>query len=427
MRRTSGLRQLWTAAVKRLTCAFAERDILIRANGRVRFVRLGPRVQIAIAALLVMILPPTAHTVIKSAFFPSQIIAEKSAEIARLKVDYERLRGEASESQSRYRAITQHLEAKHDYLLGVIAQNTAMQSDLGQLRGALQRTESERASALAARETLLERLSQLDGSLKAMAAEKSSLMASLERKWADQREANQERERADQLQERLTVLQIGQQEVLKRLSARTAGSIGEVRDLIAMTGLDADRLLARTAVGSGIGGPFVEFDLDREEPPVDTQIAALNSHIDQWDELQQVLRRLPLSAPVDNYVLMSPYGKRKDPINGKWAMHAGVDLGGHSKAPVLSAGPGVVIFAGINGSYGRMVEIDHGMGIRTRYGHLSSLSVRKGQRVDYRQSLGVIGSSGRSTGTHLHYEVLVNDTPHDPMKFIQAGKHVFKG
>jgi murein DD-endopeptidase MepM/ murein hydrolase activator NlpD len=215
--------------------------------------------------------------------------------------------------------------------------------------------------------------------------------------------------------------------MLERLAERTRDSIGELRDVIAMTGLDADRLLAKVGAAGGLGGPFIEAGIDGDEGSTEIQLATLNSHIDQWGDLQQVLRRLPLAAPLDDYVTRSPFGKRKDPINGKWAKHSGLDLGAPPKTKVHSTAPGIVVFAGTHPSYGRMVEIDHGMGVRTRYGHLNSFSVRKGQTVAYRQPIGVIGNSGRSTGIHLHYEVLVNDSPQDPMRFIQAGKHVFKG
>lgn len=410
-----------------LSRVFPEREVLLRANGRVRFLRLSRKVQVAGVMMLLLLAPPVGYTVVKDIFFPDRVIAEQNAEIARLKSAYRKLQAESSETQARYRTITQQLEAKHRYLLYVIEQNTALQADLGQARGALENSEADRRRLLASRQALLDKLDQLDSSLKTMSSEKDALLADLERRRDDQRRAVAERRRADELQERLVALQLGQQEVLKRLSARTAGSISEVKELIAMTGLDADRLLADIAVASGVGGPFIEADLDSEQPPVDTQLAALHSHIDQWDELQQVLRRLPLSAPIDNYAVMSTYGKRRDPINGKLAVHHGVDLGGKPGSPVLSAGPGVVVFAGSNGSYGRMVEIDHGMGIRTRYGHLNATSVRKGQRVEYRQQVGVIGSTGRSTGLHLHYEILVNGKTYDPLKFIQAGQHVFKG
>ena len=395
-------------------------------------------VQVACVVAMLLLLPAVVYTTGRDFLFHDSVIAQKSNEVDDLKAAYRELKSETAESQARYRLITQQLEAKHAYLLSVLQQNSALRDDIGQARSELQSSEEERRNATASREALLMELSQLETSLKAVSSEKETLAGNLSAKEQElhdvtvaharmARSQNRLQARSDELQQRLASLQHGQQEVLERLSARTADSLDEIKSVIAKTGLDPDRLLAAVTTASGVGGPFVEFSDERVQKRGDQQLAALNSHIDQWDELQQMVRRLPLSAPVDNYVQMSPFGKRRDPFNGKLAMHNGIDLAATPKSPILSAAPGKVVFAGTNGSYGRMVEIDHGMGIRTRYGHMSAISVRSGQTVGYRQPIGVIGSSGRSTGLHVHYEVLVNGVAHDPVKFIEAGKHVFKG
>lgn len=411
--------------------------MLLRANGRVSFFHMNATVQIAGVLVVLLLLPAVVYTTGRDFLFQDSVIAQKSHEVDNLKAAYRQLQSESAESQMRYRLITQQLEAKHAYLLSVLQQNNTLRENIGQMRSELQNSEEERRTTTASREALLMELSQLESFMKTVSSEKESLVSSLSAKEQELNQVASERARmaraqnrlqtrADDLQDRLASLQIGQQEVLERLSARTAGSIDEIKGLIAKTGLDPNRLLADVTSMSGVGGPFVEFD-ERNNKRNDMQLAALNSHIDQWDELQQVMRRLPLAAPVDKFAQMSAFGKRRDPLNGKWAMHYGVDLAAAPKSSILSAAPGVVVFAGTNGSYGRMVEIDHGMGIRTRYGHMSSISVRKGQTVGYRQEIGIIGSTGRSTGLHVHYEVHVNDVPYDPMKFIEAGKHVFKG
>lgn len=410
----------------------------MRANGRVRFFHMNATVQIACVAALLLLLPAVVYTTARDFLFKDSVIAQKSNEVDNLKAAYRQLQSESAESQMRYRLITQQLEAKHAYLLSVLQQNNALRANIGQMRSELESSEDERRTVAASRESLLMELSQLEAFMKTVSSEKETLSSNLTAKEQELKQAAADRarlardqrrlqSRADDLQQRLSKLQVGQQEVLERLSARTAGSIDEIKGLIAKTGLDPNQLLADVTGGSGVGGPFVEFDERSNNKRSDMQLAALNNHIDQWDELQQVMRRLPLAAPVDKFAQMSAFGKRRDPFNGKLAMHNGVDLSAAPKSPILSTAPGKVVFAGTNGSYGRMVEIDHGMGIRTRYGHMSSISVRKGQTVGYRQEIGIIGSTGRSTGLHVHYEVQVNDVPHDPMKFIEAGKHVFKG
>ena len=108
-------------------------------------------------------------------------------------------------------------------------------------------------------------------------------------------------------------------------------------------------------------------------------------------------------------------------------MHYGIDLAGVYHSPVRATAPGVVVRVGWNGSYGRVVEIDHGLGLRTRYGHLHRILVKRGQKVGFRRKIGQMGNSGRSTGAHVHYEILVNGKPLDPAKFMEAGEHVLKG
>ncbi|MFQ5765541.1 MAG: M23 family metallopeptidase, partial [Rhodospirillales bacterium] len=103
-----------------------------------------------------------------------------------------------------------------------------------------------------------------------------------------------------------------------------------------------------------------------------------------------------------------------------------IDLGGPFKSSVYATAPGVVTYAGWKGKYGKLVEIDHGAGLKTRYGHLHKFFVKKGQKVNFHKKIGLLGSTGRSTGAHLHYEVVFKGRAKNPMKFIRAGKYVFQ-
>ena len=107
-------------------------------------------------------------------------------------------------------------------------------------------------------------------------------------------------------------------------------------------------------------------------------------------------------------------------------MHYGLDFGSTPRAPIYVTAPGTVSFAGWKGNFGKMIEVDHGAGIKTRYAHLSKITVKKGQTIAFGDKIGVIGSTGRSTGNHLHYEILFRDKALDPMQFIKAGRYVFK-
>jgi murein DD-endopeptidase MepM/ murein hydrolase activator NlpD len=153
----------------------------------------------------------------------------------------------------------------------------------------------------------------------------------------------------------------------------------------------------------------------------------LENRLVHWTALNAVLERLPIAPPVDNFSISSSFGKRQDPFTKRRAFHSGMDLAGAKRTSIYATSPGVVTFAGWKGPYGRLVEIDHGLGLRTRYGHLRKTLVKKGQKIDFRHKIGLMGSSGRSTGTHVHYEVVFDGKPLNPRKFLKAGKYVFKG
>lgn len=234
------------------------------------------------------------------------------------------------------------------------------------------------------------------------------------------------------LANRLSTVQLTQEQVVQKLTERARINVDEVEKTVAMTGLDVNNLLGAAAkqLSANAGGPFIEPARrfrSAEELKILASVDKLGGQVDRLEQLQLVLRTLPLVSPLDSYMIESPFGIRQDPLNGKAAMHEGVDLKNQPGTPVLSTAPGKVVYAGWMGEYGRLVEIDHGLGIRTRYAHLRAISVKVGEEVSYRQEIGKLGSSGRVTGPHVHYEVRVNGKPYDPMNFLEAGKYVFKG
>lgn len=233
------------------------------------------------------------------------------------------------------------------------------------------------------------------------------------------------RQRTVALLQRLDDLHAAQGDVLDRLGARTSKNIQEAEKLIAMTGLDLEAVLARaTETVSGQGGPL--FEVDNAEG-LSGSVSEIDTQLTRWAALRSLLQRTPLISPVDFYHRASGFGLRRDPFSKKKAMHYGVDLAGWAGAPVWASAPGKIVFAGRKGRYGKMVEIDHGYGIRTRYGHLRKVLVQRGEEVGHRHKIGLLGSTGRSTGPHVHYEVRFDGKPINPDKFIKAGRYVFKG
>lgn len=236
------------------------------------------------------------------------------------------------------------------------------------------------------------------------------------------------RRRTVGLLQRLDDLHAAQGNVLDRLGERTVKNIEEAEKLITMTGLELDQVLTRaTRNVSGQGGPLFEVAGSEELEGLPGSVSVIDNQLTRWAALRALLNRTPLMSPVDFYHMASGFGLRTDPFNKKKAMHYGVDLAGWGGAPVFATAPGKVVFAGRKGRYGKMVEIDHGYGIRTRYGHLRKVLVKRGEEVGHRHEIALLGSTGRSTGPHVHYEVRFDGKPLNPDKFIKAGRYVFKG
>jgi murein DD-endopeptidase MepM/ murein hydrolase activator NlpD len=189
----------------------------------------------------------------------------------------------------------------------------------------------------------------------------------------------------------------------------------------------ADPEFAGFSPSFGTGGPSREVsDSEHVFEKFQDRSDRLMTLSQDLQALQALLDCAPLAPPLDYYNLTSKYGNRKDPFTKKPDWHEGVDLGAWPGTRVRATAPGVVTHAGYKGGFGRFVLIDHGCGIETAYGHLKKIYVKKGDNLDYRDTLGEVGSTGRSTGPHVHYEVRIQGKPVDPYQFIEAGRYVFK-
>jgi murein DD-endopeptidase MepM/ murein hydrolase activator NlpD len=189
-----------------------------------------------------------------------------------------------------------------------------------------------------------------------------------------------------------------------------AGGIAQFERVLASAGVDVAHLFAQYGMRTGEGGPFIPAP-GGQHP--DTTLSP-----EKLAALQSLVKVLPVSAPLASYELGSPFGVRGDPINGHSAYHTGMDLLAPYMTPVYATAAGVVTYSGYRDDYGKVVEIDHGNGISTRYAHLHRQTASVGQSVAAHTQIGFLGSSGRATGPHVHYEVLVNGEPQDPAKFL---------
>ena len=380
---------------------FPERQILVRADGRVSYITLSRRAQITVAtgglaaiALFAFALADPLH---RRQAAPEQIQAQSADLRAQIDELQRRLAGanaqlaqaasaaiDASkasfeDAQARIRA----LEEMRDR--SIVEQRKQRQS----LQARLRQLETER-DFLQARVTEL----QGQGSLLGPIAPDAAAQAPAAPAQPDAPPPSITDPPSDQRSE-------------------TIDNSSEAERLLASAGIDPKKLLGRLgSVPPGQGGPYLARGGG-------SRLADTDARSENW---QQIIETLPLGAPLAQYQIESGFGGRTDPFHGRQAFHAGVDMSAPYRSPVYSTAPGTVIFTGVKSNYGKMVEIDHGNDIITRYAHLHRITVARGQRVPVHHKVGEMGSTGRSTGPHLHYEVVVDGTAQDPEKFLQAGK-----
>lgn len=202
------------------------------------------------------------------------------------------------------------------------------------------------------------------------------------------------------------------------VEARTRQTAEAIREF----GLDP-RAMSRQAQGGPLQPIRAVMTLDGA---IDSEIADLEIALNRLAVMEISLRAIPSAKPTAYGSMSSPFGLRRDPFTRGRAMHSGIDFRGSTGQGILATGPGRVSFAGWKGGYGRTIEIDHGAGVITRYAHLSGLNVRVGEQVDRGDRIGRMGSSGRSTATHLHYEVRINGRAVNPRPLLEADRDVLE-
>ncbi|WP_375456210.1 peptidoglycan DD-metalloendopeptidase family protein [uncultured Methylobacterium sp.] len=218
---------------------------------------------------------------------------------------------------------------------------------------------------------------------------------------------------------RLDGLAAAQAVSLDRFTERAGRDLGRLRRALGGTGLDLRRLAAPAE--AGLGGPLVPLDAN----PFSAAVALAARTAGDARTLRHVAASLPLARPIRaEHGVASGFGTRLDPFTRGLALHTGLDLKAEMGEPALATAPGRVVAAEPAGGYGNMVEIDHGRGVVTRFAHLARIAVRPGQWLRAGDLVGRVGSTGRSTGAHLHYETRIDGEPVDPQGFLDAGRQL---
>lgn len=225
--------------------------------------------------------------------------------------------------------------------------------------------------------------------------------------------------------QRIMAVRLDQERLIARAESFAQNRAERLRLAFRLAGLNP---AAYVAPGVALGGPLVEARdpralaaiLDVDEAFA-LRIRHASDSLNEMRRLADVASSTPIARPTGARTT-SGYGVRFDPFNGRPALHQGQDFAAALNTPILATAPGVVSFTGVRSGYGNTIEIDHGRGFKTRYAHLNAIAVRPGQAIAVGQRIGAMGTTGRSTGVHLHYEVWVDGRPQNPARFLKAGE-----
>jgi murein DD-endopeptidase MepM/ murein hydrolase activator NlpD len=223
----------------------------------------------------------------------------------------------------------------------------------------------------------------------------------------------------------LARLEARQEAFSAHLLAAVNARAGKAGAAVAKLGLDPKSLVRKASTGQG--GPFIPWrGRIGRAGALGKSFAALEGALFRMEVLERTLVAIPSGQPAHVLMLSSSYGYRHDPFTGASAMHSGLDFPGPLGTPILAAAPGKVVFVGRRSGYGNVVEVDHGQGILTRYAQLSGFTTGVGTQVAAGQQIAKMGSTGRSTGSHLHFEVRLNGVAVNPRRFLEAKADVLE-
>tara|TARA_R100000655_G_scaffold24611_2_gene49963 strand:- start:2543 stop:3871 length:1329 start_codon:yes stop_codon:yes gene_type:complete len=426
---------------------FPERRVFLKSDTDTRFIRLRPVTQLFVftGASLFVAWSIVATAVILmdsigSGNFREQAKRDQRTYQARLSDLSAQRNGRAEEAvaaQERFNAALKQISVMQSELLQSETRRRELETGIEVIQSTLRDTMKDRE---AARTQVAELEGAAAGEGKATRAANGSsapislLAEALERTAAERDQvvidAQDALIQADELNQKLALMREQNDAIFRQLEEAMTVSVAPLDKMFRSAGMPTDRMLATVRRGySGQGGPLMplSFSTRGEAPSPDTLRA--NRLLGQMDKLNMyriAAQKAPFANPLkSSFRFSSPFGYRRDPKTRGRRMHSGTDFAAGMGTPIHSTAEGVVTHAGWSSGYGRLVKIQHEFGVETRYAHMSKLRVKVGQRVSRGQRIGDMGTSGRSTGVHLHYEVRVGGKAVNPMIFIKAANDVF--
>lgn len=374
---------------------FPDRQLYFRTNGDVRFISVSQKVQIFFSILLIGCFCWVAVASYNYIYI-NEIIGEKDGEVQITSRNYEELESQYNELINEIQKSAAALEQRQQYIQQVL--------------------DEEQIEVEEGKEPVIDENNFTDEDYSD----------------EDQEARNIIREEAlEQIYVDLKRIEIAQNKSINMISQKVDNKLDFLKDALESAGIGEEEMLALAgnlpSTSKAQGGPFISLEDGINEDIIDSSsFDSLYIKRANLADLEMAIAHLPIATPPEKHYISSKFGMRRDPITRKWASHKGIDMAGWHKTPIGAGGAGVVVRAGRFGSFGLYVEIDHGNGFRSKYGHLSQVNVKKGEKVKENQIIGLMGSTGRSVSTHLHYEIWFNGKPIDPLKVLRAANDVQK-
>ena len=422
-----------------------EKRLFLRTDTETRFVKLSPLTQVfmllGVSVIVIWSIIATAIVLIEtigSGNFRDQARRDQALYEERLNAlasERDIREQESIDSQNRFNTALNQISVMQSTLLGSEDTRRELERGINVIHGTLRRAMNEREEMRTELQSLQKKINPEVGVLPeavniAEISETMEYMNQTLEEISQQRDnavqtANLAKESMENLELEMQFFEEKSDQIFRQLEDALTISVKPLDKMFRTAGLSTKRLLDQVKRGySGQGGAlspilFQSTVLENRDPRVD-RANNIISQLDKLNVYRIAIEKTPFDIPVkETYRFTSGFGPR-------WGeMHRGIDLAARSRTPIYATADGVVTRAGWNGGYGRVVYIKHPFGIETRYAHLARIRVKKGQSVSRGQKIGDMGNSGRSTGTHLHYEVRVGGKAVNPMIFIKAGRNVF--
>lgn len=441
--------RMFIALNDRFSRVFPERRIYIRSDARTRLVSLNPVTQAGLAFVLTA---AVGWSIFASVAFLDRAVDGRTAEnrletmreayeirLAAMREQQLALETQFGEAVARGDEVTGELSEKQQLLIRAANDLNNAQRELHGLRGEFEAMLADRRAARARTASLEEEIVALRLSLADARNSRQDIVASLDTFTGTMSRVIAERDaaaaRAEELDTQVAELhgdikhwETRQEFLLAQVEEAAKVSFSSLEKVFADSDLDLENILKGTERDfSGKGGPFEPVDDDnaaRDTEEDDQRIAALMTDLERVNLMRLAVDKLPFGEPTRGARQTSGFGTRRDPLRRRYASHKGLDFAAPMGTPIYTAADGVVTFSGRQRGYGIVVKIRHAFGFETVYAHLSRSRVSVGDRVERGDRIADMGSTGRSTGSHLHYEIRINEKPVNPIKFIRAARNV---